>query len=611
MTDSKAFPKFIFTKKMLAITILVGVLVGIGSLLFFYLLKIATEILLGLAGYYPPEPYGEAGTIVHVEPLPFGSLLLLFMPAIGGFVSGYMTYKFAPETAGDGTDAAIKAIHKKQAKIDPYIPPLKAITSSILIGSGGSAGREGPISQIGAGTGAALANVFKLSEREREILAVAGLAAGIGSIFRSPLGGSIFGIEVLYKRDYEVEALVPAVLATFVAYITYALLLGIGLGWVTPWQYSWAPIFKTKEEYSFHPNHLLFFAIMGMIAGVLAKLYVVIYRYVQRFFDNMTIPLYWKTTIGGLSVGVIGVLLGLPLVFETGYGWVQEVLLGNMALELLLIAIFAKMVATALSVGSGGSGGMFAPSLVIGGFMGGAIGIFFNELFPGNAGNVEIYIIIGMGSFFAAAAKVPLASIIMVAEMTGDYNVLPAAFLASIIAYLVSGDSSIYEQLDARYSSPIHEGEFIAGVLERLKVKNIVVPDTLVVLEDMTIRKLEEIFVRSHRLAIPVVSKDEKFIGIVKIEDVLSVPPEYWDQRKARDIIRCKFISVNPDDSLLVALYNILMYELPEIPVVDPKTKELMGEVSFRDIIKFIHYKVEEYFQSLKAVYITRKKEES
>ncbi len=599
MPNRRELPRLVFTTKLLLISILIGILAGLGSVLFFYLLKITTELFLGLAGYSPPDPAGEAISIIHPEPLTknefLRDLLLVFIPAFGGLISGYISYKLAPTTVGDGTDAAIRAIHHRSARISPSVPPLKAITSSILIGAGGSAGREGPISQIGAGIASFIATRFRLSDREREILSIAGLAAGIGSIFKSPLGGSIFGIEVLYKRDYEVEALVPAVISTFVAYIVYCLVLG------------WSNIFETPQ-YSFHPSQLAFFTILGIIAGLLARAYIGIYRRTQHKFNSWRIPLFLKTTLAGLIVGIIGVFV--PPALETGYGWIQLAIWGRITVELLFLALFAKIISTSLTVGSGGSGGLFAPSLVIGGFLGGAFAYILYIILPPPLieyiGPIGIYILIGMGCFFAAAAKVPLASIIMVAEMTGDYNVLPAAFLASILAYLISGEESIYEQLDTRYISPIHEGEIIAGLLESLKVGRIATPDVTIIRDDATIREAEGIFIKSHRLALPVVNAEGRFIGIVTLEDILSIPPEEWDIRRIHDIVRCKFMFVHPDNSLLTALYKILTHEIPEIPVVDRRTGGLIGEVSFRDIMKYLHYRVEEYFRKLRYRYLEK-----
>lgn len=590
MSSDIDIPYFSLSLRTILLSIVVGAIAGIGSVLFLILLQTTTMILLGLAGYAPPVPPGEEDSFIDIK-LPFhvGGYLILILPAIGGLISGIISYKLAPETEGDGTDATIEAFHKNRGHIKPKVPPIKAITSSILIGAGGSAGREGPISQIGAGIASVMATKLGLSDREKEILVVAGMAAGIGSIFRAPLGGSIFGIETLYKRDYEVDALVPSVLSTFVAYIVFSLILG------------WRPIFDVPE-YSFVPLQLPFFVLLGILAGILARLYVRLYAVTHKLFGKMNCPKYMKPAIGGLLVGIIGFFL--PPALETGYGWIQYAIWGKIALSILIIVVFMKMVTTSLTVGSGGSGGLFAPSLVIGGFLGGVVGFCCHEIAPQYVGDPGVYILVGMGCFFAAAAKVPIASIIMVAEMTGDYKILAPAFLASIIAYFISGDESIYQkQIDVRIHSPLHEREFVAEFLSSLRVGLISIPDVRVVREDMSLVDLERIFSESNRLALPVVGKEDNYLGIVTIGQLMYVVPEKRKYMKVGDIIQCKFIYVYPEDSLLVALYKMFKNELPELPVVDRKTRKLIGEISFKDIIKILHYRAEEYFAELRTKY--------
>ncbi len=582
----KYYFRWVLSKKAILLAVILGVLAGLGSLVFFVMLQLSTKILLGFAGYSPPIPPGEKEFVDLGFEIPGCRYLIIIIPALGGLVSGIITYKWAPEAEGDGTDAVIEAFHWKRGIIRGRIPVIKAVTASILIGSGGSSGREGPISQIGGGVASILAMKLGLSEREREILVVSGMAAGIGSIFKSPFGGSIFGIEVLYKRDYEVQALVPAVISTFVAYIVFGSIVG------------WRPIFSVPE-YSFSPYQLPLFATLGIIAGLVARFYIWSYGSINKAFNRVNIPRYLKPAIGGLLVGLIG--FWLPQALETGYGWIEIAILGKLTLEILIIVMIAKIFATAFSVGSGGPGGLFAPSVVVGGFLGGVVGSIFRIMAPELAGDVGVYIIVGMGCFFAAAANVPLASIIMVAEMTGDYNILPPAFLASILAYLVSGERSIYEkQVEEQFRSPFHEREIVTGLLSYLKVKRIAVPDTHVVSVNDSVIKAEEIMRKHERLALPVLDEDGKYVGIITAMDIMAVPPEKIRETKVKDFVRCKFIFVTPECSLLDALYKMLRFEIPELPVIDRETKSLVGEISLRDILKYFHYRAEEYFRELK-----------
>lgn len=577
--------------RVLLLSVIIGIVSGIGSIVFYLSLQVCTQLLLGLTGYCISPPAGEKELIkLGIHAIQHRYLIIL-IPLFGGIISGLLVYFFAPEAEGDGTDAVIGSYHYKRGKIRGRVPIIKTIASAVLIGSGGSAGREGPISQIGAGFASGMSSKLGLSDREREVLVVSGMAAGIGSIFRAPLGGSLFGIEVLYKRDYEVEALVPNVIATFVAYIVFSLVVG------------WDPIFSVPQ-YSFSPMQLPFFAILGFVAGILVRIYVKVFYWTRDSFDKVNMPRYLKPALGGLLVGLLGYFI--PQILGTGYGWIQYAINNwdKMALWLFLILIFGKMIATSLSVGSGGSGGVFAPSVVIGGFLGGCIGLLFYWICPQYSGDPGVFILIGMGCFFAAAAKVPIASIVMVAEMTWDYNILAPAFLASIVAYLVSGDESIYEkQIDVRIHSPLHEREFVAEFLGTLVVKSIALPDIRVVYEDMSLADLERVFSDSQRLALPVVDREENYLGIVTIGQLIYIPLEKRSRMKVRDIVQCKFVYVHPEDSVLVALYKMLKHEIPELPVVDRKTGKLIGEISFRDIIKILHFKAEEYFEELKAKY--------
>ncbi len=576
---------------LLFAAIIVGIISGLGAVMFYILLEVFTEIFLDPTGIDFPVPAGE---YVEIDLFDFDDLdlryLILIVPSLGGIISGVLVYFFAPEAEGHGTDAVIEAFHKKRGLIRGRVPIIKTLASAVLIGSGGSAGREGPIAQIGAGFASNISHRLGFSERDREILIVAGMAAGIGSIFRAPLGGSIFGIEVLYRRDYESEALIPCVISTFVAYIIFSLLIG------------WRPIFGIPQ-YTFQPMQLPFFAALGLIAGLLARLYVRTFYFIRDIFKRWRIPNFLKPAIGGLIVGIIGFFA--PQVLGTGYGWIQQMFHTGVeiSIALLLLFFFAKMIATSFSIGSGGSGGVFAPSVVMGGFLGGAVGMILCELFPDIVTDPHMFIIVGMGCFFAAAAKVPLASIIMIAEMTWDYNLLAPAFLASVVAYMVSGDISIYEkQLNKKIHSPLHEGEFMFEFLSHLEVSTVAVPNIRKVDSNMTLDKLKEVFKETKRLALPVIDEDGRYVGIVRVEDLMAVNSDELCRRRVGEITRCIFTYVYPRNGLLTALHKMSRNKLLEIPVVDEKSGMPIGTVSFRDIMKLLYYRAEEFIKETNKI---------
>ncbi|MDL5502390.1 MAG: chloride channel protein, partial [Candidatus Methanoperedens sp.] len=332
-----------------------------------------------------------------------------------------------------------------------------AISSITTIGTGGSAGREGPIAQIGAGFGSTLASFLKLSDRERRIMLICGTAAGVGSIFKAPLGGAIFAIEVLYKSDMETEGLVPAFISSTIAYSIFSSFFG------------WGNIFTTPSFNFTNPKELIFYGILGILCAVTAILFVIIfYGLRDKVFKPLKIKPHFKPAIGGLLVGVIAIFL--PQVLGTGYGWTQIAINGNiikMSIILMMVLVLAKILATSLTVSSGGSGGVFAPSLVIGSMVGGSFGQIMALVFPTIITEPGSYALVGMGALLAGVSKVPIAAIVMISEMAGNYNLLAPMMVASTISYMLAGKWTIDEkQVENRASSPAHRREMTVDILE-------------------------------------------------------------------------------------------------------------------------------------------------
>ncbi len=570
------------SKKILALSVTVGIVAGLGSIIFYTLLQLMSSIFLEyICGLTMPKPFGEPPLIE----LPFdvtGSprkWLLILIPTLGGLISGLIVYTLAPEAEGDGTDAVIGVIHNQGGKIRGRVPIIKTIASAITIGTGGSAGREGPISQIGAGFGSVIAQRLKLSPKERELLVICGAAGGIASIFKSPFGGAFFGIEMLYKRDYEVEAFIPTIISSFVAYSIFASVTG------------WQPIFFAPP-YTFNPLELPFFAILGIIAGLLSILYVrVFYDLRDKLFKKINVSNHIKPAIGGFLLGLMAFFF--PYVLGPGYGLAQLALEGKLAISILLILIFAKIVATSLTINSGGSGGVFGPSVVIGAALGGVLGGLFHLIFPTIIVKPEIFALIGMGAFFAGSAKVPISAIIMVSEMTGDYNILIPAILASTMAYLVSGDYTIYEkQVLTRADSPAHIPELLSDILSSLKVKDAMTKNVITIKPSATIDELEKLINETEHLGFPVVNEKGELVGIVTYEDVIKVRPEERPKMRVEDIETKKLIVAYPNENLDTVLRKIVLHDISRLPVVDPKNpKKLLGIITRYDIAKAIHVK--------------------
>lgn len=567
-------PRYLnYLQRWTLIGLLIGIVSGLGAALFYFLLNLGTNFFLGyLTGFHPPSPAGEGGGSSNFNNVRWW--LLALVPGIGGLISGFIVYKWAPEAEGDGTDAVISAFHRLGGAIRGRIPIIKTIASVATIGSGGSAGREGPITQIGAGFASWLASRLKMESKDRRLMVVCGTAAGIGSIFKAPLGGAIFAIEALYKRDLEVEALVPAFISSVVAYTTFSSLFGF------------EPIFKIPELFFTDPVNLIFYGILGLISGALAILYVdVLYGMRDKIFRRIRLLNYFKPAFGGLMLG--GLILILPQVAGVGYGWLQMAMYGQLALHAMILIALAKIIATSFTISSGGSGGVFAPSLVIGGMVGGVLGKVFSQYFPSHATNIGAFVLVGMAAFFAGAAKVPVASIVMVSEMTGGYHLLVPLMLACAISYIVSGDWTIYEnQVESRIDSPAHREEFSIDILEEIEVGKVATKKVVTVSPEQTLREISHLIASTGHLAYPVL-ENGKLVGLISYRDILKVPPELIDKTKVREVMSTRLITATPNESLAVALRRMDETGYGHLPVVDPlNSTKLLGILSKRDIIR-------------------------
>ncbi|RJS71933.1 MAG: CBS domain-containing protein [Candidatus Syntrophoarchaeum sp. WYZ-LMO15] len=493
-------------------------------------------------------------------------------------IAGFIIYRFAPEAEGHGTDAVISAFHQARGVIQGRVPIIKAIASAITIGSGGSAGKEGPIAQIAAGAGSVLASHLKLSDRDRRIMMVTGMSAGIASIFKSPLGGALFGIEVLYKRDFEMGAVVPAIMASVIGYALFVHFTGPG------------PIFLTCQCAFNDPLELPFYALLGLTCAITGIFYVsFFYSTRDKFFRRLRIPNHLKPAIGGLGVGVLILLFpdASSGILGPGYDALQDALLGNITLSVMIVLIFAKILATSFTVGSGGSGGVFAPSLVIGGMVGGVVGEVSHIFFPNIITNPTCFVLVGMASFFSAVAKVPIASILMISEMTGSYALLVPLMLANVASYAFTERWTIYEsQVSTRLRSPAHRKELLVDVLEGIKVKDAMNPHPLSVSPDDKLRKVFDLMEKTGHMGYPVM-KDGKLIGMVTMKDLEKVPMGEWDRRPVKDVTTTGLVTTYPDESLEDALHKLVLLDIGRLPVVDRRDpKKLLGIITRSDIAR-------------------------
>ena len=574
LPDTSGFKSQRYLIKWLFLSTLIGIVAGVSAIVFTLAIDFVTHFSLGrLVGYLPPSPVGEGKNgimpILHRWRLPI-------VTAIGGLLSGIIVFSLAPEAEGHGTDAAIDAIHHKRGRIRARIPPIKLIASAITIGTGGSGGREGPTAQMSAGFGSILADWFGLNVQDRWIAVCVGIGAGIGAIFRAPLGGALMAAEVLYIHDLEVEALIPTLMASIIGYSIYGA------------YYGYVPIFGDFGRLNFnHPAQLLYYAMLGTVCGLGGLLYKECFYGTTKLFHRVSMPRWIKPAIGGFAVGLLGLLI--PGALHTGYGWVQismgKAILG-LPLWIVLMLPFAKIVSTSLSIGSGGSGGIFGPGMVIGGMFGASFWRVTHNFFPGMPADPAPFVMIGMMSLFGGIAHAPLAVMLMVAEMTGNLSMLAPAMLAVAISTAVVGDHTIYKsQLRTRADSPAHRVRLSFPLLSSLFVRDAMTRDGTAVISSLTTLS----FVRAKFAAeghdgFIVVNEKEEVIGSLMPAQIEKLNPEKLPAMTAGSIVPKDSLVLESDQTLDLALDRLSSRDLSWAPVVE--NRRLVGRLNVRDIMQ-------------------------
>ncbi|MDD5641632.1 MAG: chloride channel protein [Syntrophales bacterium] len=562
------------------LSIVVGIMAGLGAIFFEELLKNTLHFFLNLpTGYL--EPIKGSEPLLIASQAQTRTWLFLLLPALGGLAAGLLVFIWAPEAEGHGTDAMIEAFHHAGGLIRKRVPPIKVLASALTIGTGGSAGKEGPIAQIGAGLGSILATMMRLSARDRRILVLAGAAGGIGAIFHAPLGAALFAPEVLYREtEFEFEAIMPCIVASIVASSVFD-------------QYSGRATLFFPGKVNFEPRELLAYILFGGICALVGYVYIkVFYGARDRFFHPLKIPRILKPALGGLMLGAIA-LLGPP-VLDGGYGWIQVAMEGKILWKIMLLLAFLKILATTCTISSGGSGGVFGPSVFIGAMLGGAFGFLGHSLAPTWVINPKSFVLVGIGGFFAGVAKVPVASIIMACEMCASYTLLVPLMLVSAISYLILGKTSLYEkQLVTRLASPAHLGEFARGLLERAQVKEAILPRKVVSIpEDLPFGELIKMVTDSPESYFPVVNAQGKMTGILSINDIREVLFEDTLAQLiiAKDVATHTVVRAFWDESLQDALDKMALINVNELPVVrEEAPDEIISMIAKRDIISYYH----------------------
>jgi CIC family chloride channel protein len=458
------------TPRLIILSVFLGVVGALGAQVFLWLLHLAEVWILNPVSGYHYVGVAQAHAMTHA-PAHHWYWLIPVATTLGGLISGVLVYSLAPEAEGHGTDAAVKTFHRNNGRMRYRVPLVKTIASAITIGSGGSAGREGPTAQIAAGVGSITGALLRLPDAERRYLGLIGMAAGLSAIFKSPLGTAFFAVEILYSTmAFEGGALIFTLIAAAVAYAITGLFNG------------WTPLFLLPRGVGFgEPIDLFWFVVLAALAGVVGAALPTVFYWTRDRFHELRIPPHFKPALGGLALGLIG--LAAPALLGGGYGYIQFALQGGagIAIWMLLLLSLGKIVALSLTIASGGSGGVFAPSLYVGALLGAAFAALLHAVGVTGIDSTALAVV-GMAALFAGAARVPIATLVMVAEMTGGYDLIMPTMLAVAVSFLVQYGltrklkyPSLYEaQVPTPAASPANAeiyNEIVARFLRERRVR--------------------------------------------------------------------------------------------------------------------------------------------
>lgn len=564
-----------YLMKWVGLAVLLGAVAGLGAILLDVAIRVSSDLALGrLAGVYPPFPAGEGDSSISEVGRPW---VLPLLVGSGVFVSGLLVRWFAPETAGGGQDAVIEAYHYDAGQIRGRVSPVKLIASAIAIGTGGSAGREGPAAQVSAAVGSTLARLFRLSVTERRICLIIGVAAGIGAIFRAPLGGAVLACEILYRQDFESEAIIPALIASIVSFSAYSTYGG------------WSPMFAVPSDLVFNqPVQLVYFAVLGLLAGLLGIIYARSYYGMERLFRQMRVSPILKPAIGGVLVGLIAMVA--PQILESGYGWVQIAMderIFEIPLWILLLLPLLKILATGLTVGSGASGGIFGPGIFIGAMLGAGFWRVFQDVLPGMPDGPASFTMIAMIAHFGSIAHVPLAVMIMVAEMTGNLSMLAPAMVAVGIATFVVGNESMFRSQPVALSdSPVHRYQYAFPLLASLSAAEALTSPRVTLSMDAPLDEAEAEMHAAGVTGAPVIGRGERLAGVLLGSAIARIPEERRNQHSVRDVLAVDESRIDTSTSLDQALDAISSSGRSWAPVVNSSDHRLEGIIAVDDILQ-------------------------
>lgn len=531
---------------MMTVAVVVGIGTGLGAIAFIRLIEFCHTLFF------------EDGKLLGLP----GNTYVILLPVLGGLIVGPLIHFLAPEAKGHGVPEVLTAIAMKGGRIRPVVVLVKALGSAITIGSGGSVGREGPIVQIGAALGSTIGQVFKLSDRRIITLVASGAAAGIAATFNAPIAGVMFAIEVILG-EFGIQNLSTMVVSAVTASVVSQAFLGD------------FPAFSVPAYALNSPWELPLYLVLGVVAGFGAMLFMKALYFMEDVFDNWKFPHYLKPAIGGIGLGVLGYFL--PRVFGTGFDTIGSVLTGDLGIALLLVLIFGKILATTLTLGSGASGGVFAPALFVGAVLGGAFGQVAQYIFPGIPASSGAYAMVGMAAVFAGAARAPITAIIILFEMTQDYHIIlplmAATITSTIIAHRLEPESIYTLKLKLRGILPRQKKS--ENPLHVILVEDAMTPirEMVTVTPDLPLTKLSSLFQETSHHGF-VVARNDELYGMVTLADLEKVMESGFSDKTVGDICTKNVLITYPDETLSEVLSHFGAMDLGRIPVVERRNPQ-------------------------------------
>lgn len=550
---------------LILVAVAIGVTVGLGAIAFRWLLDFSTRAFFGADGR---ALFGRSDLPRWLLPL---------VPMAGGLLVGPIIHFWAREAKGHGVPEVMAAVALRAGVIRRRVAAAKAVASAICIGSGGSAGREGPIVQIGSAIGSGIGQATRMSADRMRIFVACGSAAGIAAVFRAPVGGVLFALEVILG-DFAVGALAPVLIAAVMASIVASAAFGN------------QPVFQVPAYHLASIWEIPLYAILGIACGIVAALFIRVLYWSEDRFEHAAFPPYWKPAAGGLLLGVLAIFL--PQVLSDGYPTITRALRGEGTVLLLFLLAFAKIAATSITLGSGNSGGIFAPSLFMGACLGGALGGVFHGAWPGIAPNTGAYATVGMAAVVAGTTRASLTSMLIIFEMTNDYRVILPLMVATALAVLVSGRiscESIYTLKLARRGIRLMAGRE-ANLMAEAKIESVMRSAPITIARGTGLDATRRILEESSEPAFPVVDEAGRLTGVLSRADFARAVAHVKGSGlagvlSAQDVAVLDPLVVHPDQNLNDAMLQLGKRDLRAVPVVDREAGRLLGMVHRRDVL--------------------------